>query len=425
MSMNLLFLTNRYPYGTGEAFIETEIHYLSNAFDKVLLLPIDADRTGDIRPLPSNVRIIKDVVHGPEDKNLLNRIRWALSMWGGVYGDVSFSSNKGRFSSKGLRRSLHNAVMAGRIKEMVTRLIEEEKVDLVYSYWSNYGAAGAVGAVRDKRNRITLICKVYGYDLSWERQDPPFVVFQNYLIKNLDKYLPDSKNGEMYLREKYPEYQSKISVRYLGTRSQGPSKMSNDRTFRILSCSSLIPLKRVHLIPESLKGINGRVEWTHFGDGPESKRIEAAASELIREKKDASISLKGNVSNSEIIYFYKEKRIDLFLHVSEYEGLPVSIMEAMSFGVPVVAADSGGIRELIGKNTGCGYLLPHDPTLNDIKNALTYFMNLSLDDLKEERLKTLKVWDKYTNADRNYSNFTEELKGMALRDKPRRYTNLS
>lgn len=39
---------------------------------------------------------------------------------------------------------------------------------------------------------------------------------------------------------------------------------------------------------------------------------------------------------------------DVFLHPSESEGFPNAVLEAMAFGVPVIAADAGGTVELVG-----------------------------------------------------------------------------
>lgn len=53
---------------------------------------------------------------------------------------------------------------------------------------------------------------------------------------------------------------------------------------------------------------------------------------------------------------------DLFMLPSNYEGLPMVILEAMSFGKPVVASNVGGISEIV-QNDWNGYTLENDATL--------------------------------------------------------------
>lgn len=53
---------------------------------------------------------------------------------------------------------------------------------------------------------------------------------------------------------------------------------------------------------------------------------------------------------------------DLFLHTSEYEGLPTVLLESMACGVPVVAMDCPtGPKDILGVNSEYGCLIPmHD-----------------------------------------------------------------
>ena len=53
---------------------------------------------------------------------------------------------------------------------------------------------------------------------------------------------------------------------------------------------------------------------------------------------------------------------DLLMLPSNYEGLPMVIIEAMSFGKPIVASDVGGISEIV-RNDINGYTLPNQPEL--------------------------------------------------------------
>ena len=55
----LLFLTDRFPFGKGEAFIENEIEYIADAFDKVYILPVGLTvNVKEQRSLPVNVKVL-------------------------------------------------------------------------------------------------------------------------------------------------------------------------------------------------------------------------------------------------------------------------------------------------------------------------------------------------------------------------------
>lgn len=63
---------------------------------------------------------------------------------------------------------------------------------------------------------------------------------------------------------------------------------------------------------------------------------------------------------------------DIFLLISHWEGLPLSIIEAMRTGLPVIATDVGGVRELI-KDGENGFLIGHQDT-SHLTEKLTFLM---------------------------------------------------
>jgi glycosyltransferase involved in cell wall biosynthesis len=50
---------------------------------------------------------------------------------------------------------------------------------------------------------------------------------------------------------------------------------------------------------------------------------------------------------------------DLFILTSNYEGLPMTIIEAMSYGKPIVASNVGGISEIV-ENSKNGFISDND-----------------------------------------------------------------
>ena len=77
------------------------------------------------------------------------------------------------------------------------------------------------------------------------------------------------------------------------------------------------------------------------------------------------------MSIEEIFEFYKETPIDLFISLSEAEGVPVSMMEAISFGIPILSTDVGGCREIVMEETGI--LIPLQTDMKDVARIISTF----------------------------------------------------
>ena len=75
-----------------------------------------------------------------------------------------------------------------------------------------------------------------------------------------------------------------------------------------------------------------------------------------------SVKLLGAVPHAELLRMYERKRVSAVVLASLdlggecHEGIPVSLIEAMSYGLPVIATATGGIGELI--EPGTGFLVP-------------------------------------------------------------------
>ena len=73
--------------------------------------------------------------------------------------------------------------------------------------------------------------------------------------------------------------------------------------------------------------------------------------------------------------YYNTYEIDLFVNLSTIEGVPVSIMEAQSSGIPVLATDVGSSKEIVDDDNG--FLIPKDFEMNLAQVAATYNMRKS------------------------------------------------
>lgn len=85
-------------------------------------------------------------------------------------------------------------------------------------------------------------------------------------------------------------------------------------------------------------------------------QLEAAISEQVRESGlEGIVRLLGYVRNEQVLAWLSEHRVDLVVLPSDAEGIPVSLIEALTHGVPAAACVAGGVEELLGD--GCGELV--------------------------------------------------------------------
>ncbi len=78
--------------------------------------------------------------------------------------------------------------------------------------------------------------------------------------------------------------------------------------------------------------------------------------------------LKGATPNHEILEYYKNIHVDLFIQLSRTEGgVPVSMQEAASFGIPLLGTNTGGIPEIIKEN---GWLVDVSASAQEISKII-------------------------------------------------------
>lgn len=393
---SICLYTKSYPYGTGESFIENEIIFLSESFDKVYVFPLVIE--GELRSVPKNVQVI-ELSKEFESVNVRKTIIGNLGAISRLffqeikhkkiykkeykikfYFIVSVFSKANKLSSYLLEKGLNNAVH--------------------YTYWFDFWSS--LLSILASRNKLIYFTRAHGYDLYEERNFLGYIHFRSFQMKAIDKVYCVSKSGAKYLKEKYPAYQDKVQYSYLGTEGNGMSPIPKGDKIRIVSCSNMIALKRVELIIEILKLIKLDVEWVHFGDGILLEDIKEKAKEL---PDNIESVFMGRKPNGNLLSYYQSTGVDLFINLSETEGLPVSIMEAISFGIPVIATDVGGTSEIVCNQTG--WLINKEFTSSLVVSIIEE--NKEKYRTKEFRENIREYWKGNFRASKNYTDFYHNL----------------
>lgn len=121
----------------------------------------------------------------------------------------------------------------------------------------------------------------------------------------------------------------------------------------VLYVGRLAPKKGLEYLIEAVAEIDA--ELTIVGDGSERPRLEQTAADS-----GAEVTFEGEVAPDEVSQYYRSTSV-FALASTEGEGMPNVVLEAMSWGLPVVATDSGGLPSLIEDGYN-GYLVPmRDP----------------------------------------------------------------
>jgi glycosyltransferase involved in cell wall biosynthesis len=113
------------------------------------------------------------------------------------------------------------------------------------------------------------------------------------------------------------------------------------------SISRLTRQKGIGYLIEAAEGVcaeRGDVRFSVAGGGPDLEALEA---EIERRKLRDRFELVGPVDDP---WEYLSS-LDLFVLSSLWEGMPFAVLEAMGCGLPVVATDVGGVREMIPDET--------------------------------------------------------------------------
>ena len=167
-------------------------------------------------------------------------------------------------------------------------------------------------------------------------------------------------------------------------------------------------VKRIDLILQMLENWNEfPIVWTHIGYGPLWDEIKKKSLYIEQVNPKTKIQLMGKLSNKEVHDFYELNTVDLFINVSRSEGLPVSIMEAISYGIPVIATDVGGTSEIVSEKDG--FLISANPEIQEIRNCIKKYSELSTE--KKELLKknAKSIWKEKFDADKNGPIFYKNL----------------
>ena len=390
----MIIFTNTYPYGNDETFLATEFPYLLVLQQPVTIAPLYG--SGEMRAVSSTpqapVTVSRPLLSfDPKDRGRL--------LFYGLFNCAPLFFAVRDFFAERIWESRVKMWQFGTSFLLIRAILSKNRRflsscrehQLLYFYW---GDKSALILPFIKKGGKAVV-RFHGSDLYEEAKG--FLPFRPRLFPAIDLACPISRHGADYLLQRYGALTPPISVSYLGSIDGGLGPVPEDRSvFHIVSCAHIIPLKRLHLIAEAVKWVRSRSEhleirWTHIGDGP------------LRHQLEGCVDFCASMPHEAVMAFYRQTAVDLFLSTSRSEGVPVSMMEAMSFGIPVVATAVGGVPELVSDNVGC--LLPQNPSVEEVAQRLLEFIALPEDARAAKRRRARAAWEVGWSGEVNYRAF--------------------
>ena len=154
---------------------------------------------------------------------------------------------------------------------------------------------------------------------------------------------------------------------------------------------------------EHKEELNNKV-LLHIGGNGETERLQEI---IAHEGLSSIVKFEGWVSGKKKIDLLN--KADIFILPSYTEGLPISILEAMAYSVPVISTNVGGIPEVI-KNEENGYIL----TPGDKEGFFNSIMALATDKALRKRMGEISCKRIQQNFPENVSKKLENIYAKLL-----------
>ena len=319
------------------------------------------------------------------------------------FSEIKTVIKNGQFGLKYLKECFRLYTVGDYIYKIIAQILkkEDKKGWIIDSYWFSNGAYAAAKA-KKKFPYIFSFTRAHSFEIDPYKNQYYYAGAKYYIQSFIDEILFISDSGrDFYLNSIINKYvanaevfSEKCKVFRLGTekKHKALSKRSMDNVLRIVSCSRIDVEKRVEMIADVIDQWSfSAIEWTHFGGGDTAHILSRIGDSVISKK----INLLGYCSNESIHDYYISNPVDVFLSLSASEGVPVSMMEAQSYGIPIVATNVGGVSEIV--NNENGYLLNDIYDVKGVINALLLFLPGDTNEMIEHKRE-----NSYMNWKENY-----------------------
>ena len=249
------------------------------------------------------------------------------------------------------------------------KIIKKIKPDIIHC---NSMTGGIVGRICGFITKTPVIFTAHGWTFSGGYSTPLIIfykILELFLAFLTKKIICVSEHDRQIALKVMPFFKDKLIMIHNGISdisTECYKKNFSKNELKIIMVTRFSWPKKPNDLIIAVKELNDeglKIKLDLYGYGKKQTEVE----NLIKECNCPNINLKGMAKNPEFIL----KNYDLYALISDKEGLPIGIIEALRAGLPILISNVGGCSELINNN---GYLVEKG-NLNNLKNKLRILYN--------------------------------------------------
>lgn len=228
----------------------------------------------------------------------------------------------------------------------IVEVVKEQNLDLLHVHYAiphAYAAVNAQQILSINNITIPIVTTLHGTDITLVGKSPFVLSSVNYAINQSTLVTCVSEDLKQQTL-KYFDLKKDIKVipNFIKIDKSNISKRRKNHNKTFVHISNFRPVKRTLDVIKIFNNIQKKIksELIMIGDGPDLEKTKGLVNSYGLNK---SVYFVGKSKNIESFL----RPADLFLLPSEFESFGLVALEAMSFGVPVITTNSGGIAELV------------------------------------------------------------------------------
>lgn len=239
------------------------------------------------------------------------------------------------------------------------KIIKKNKYDLTHSFFTV--PCGYLSLVLKRKYKIPYIISLRGADVPGFSERFSFIYFLltpiiRKIWKNASMVIACSTGLKELAKKTNADQKIEVIPNGINIELFKPdaSKKPADKFIITLGGTRLTGRKGIKYLIEAVSELQSQypqIRLKIIGDGDEKENLERQCQELNISSK---IQFLGKINNKELPPYYQEA--SLFVLPSLNEGMSNAMLEALASGLPIVATDTGGARELI-KDGINGYII--------------------------------------------------------------------